>query len=210
MLRLHETLSESLYQVNQILADLTLTCRHASTRFKTFMHFWPPKFKLKLEWPVSNPEQRRPKQWEAGCEDCLPDHPPRMPHTSLMGPTPRFSAFGDPSFPLTSSVTILLLSISWLQKHYGSFPRFFFHSSILCLCGFYPVAFLWWVWKRWTACTNKIEAYRRHFQRSPFFLLPWILVSCVLGMVAEMYLFWAAGRPEFRDYSNFSNESLNS
>ena len=41
--------------------------------------------------------------------------------------------------------------------------------------------------------------YSRHFQRSPFFLLPWILVSCVLGMVAEMYLFWAAGRPEFRD-----------
>jgi len=29
-------------------------------------------------------------------------------------------------------------------------------------------------------------------KRSPFLLLPWILVSCVLGMVAEMFLFWAA------------------
>ena len=107
-------------------------------------------------------------------------------------------------FFLPETVAILLLSISWLQKHYGSFPRFFFHSSILCLCGFYPVAFLWWVWKRWTACTNKIEAYSRHFQRSPFFLLPWILVSCVLGMVAEMYLFWAAGIPQFRDFVLFT------
>ena len=31
------------------------------------------------------------------------------------------------------------------------------------------------------------------FQRRPFLLLPWILVSCVLGMVAEMFLLWAAG-----------------
>merc|ERR1712012_1323232 len=31
-----------------------------------------------------------------------------------------------------------------------------------------------------------------NFQRRPFLLLPWILVSCVLGMVAEMFLLWAA------------------
>ena len=31
------------------------------------------------------------------------------------------------------------------------------------------------------------------FKRRPFLLLPWILVSCVLGMVAEMFLLWAAG-----------------
>jgi len=29
-------------------------------------------------------------------------------------------------------------------------------------------------------------------RRSPFLLLPWIFVSCVLGMVAEMFLLWAA------------------
>ena len=129
-----------------------------------------------------------------------------MPHTALMGPKPRFSAFGNlfPSWDRHSHNPLFLGQCCsaadwWLREHKVSFPRFFFRSSILCLCGFYPVAFLWWVWKRWTACTNKIEAYSRNFQRSPFLLLPWILMSCVLGMVAEMYLFWAAGGPELGD-----------
>ena len=93
---------------------------------------------------------------------------------------------------------VLLLFQLWQRKQDVYFPRSFFHYSILFLCGFYHVAFLWWVWKRWRACTNKIEeAYSWHFQRSPFLLLPWIFVSCVLGMVAEMFLFWAAGRLAF-------------
>ena len=75
-----------------------------------------------------------------------------------------------------------LLPLSWSPK------KDFLHSVL------FPLLYSVLVWL--LPCCFFVLGVKK---RGPFLLLPWILVSCVLGMVAEMYLFWAAGGPELGD-----------
>ena len=68
-----------------------------------------------------------------------------------------------------------LLPLSWSPK------KDFLHSVL------FPLLYSVLVWL--LPCCFFVLGVKK---RGPFLLLPWILVSCVLGMVAEMFLLWAA------------------